>query len=405
MRKRSRPARAAMLAALAALALGSAWWWGRGDRDPDAVFRRVRAALAAKDVAAAEAAVGRLARLRPPDEFDRLLRAQVAEAAGRPDAALAELARIGDRHPLAPLARMLAGHVEKKRNRLRPAEAAYRAAAALEPKSDKPLRELVYIYNLQHRQRDLDAQLAALSERGGLEYDYLVHWAKTRNVVWNPERDVETLARCVRADPDDRRSRLALAEGLLRLNRPDEARETLDPLPEADPPARALRAAIALDRGDEAGYKRIDAGAPADDPDLAPIRGRYALKEGDPAAAARFFWVAYAADPADRSAAFGLGNALKQMGDAAAAAPYLEAVRRADLLTPLVAEAASSAGRKDPTLPARIGAACEAAGRPVEASAWFRLAIGRNPLDETAQAALARLARRVAATPGPDAGR
>ena len=49
-------------------------------------------------------------------------------------------------------------------------------------------------------------------------------------------------------------------------------------------------------------------------------------------------------------------------------------------------------------MPARLGAACEAAGRLGEARAWYRLAIARDPLDEASQRALYRLG------PRPDKG-
>jgi hypothetical protein len=48
-------------------------------------------------------------------------------------------------------------------------------------------------------------------------------------------------------------------------------------------------------------------------------------------------------------------------------------------------------GPSDCKLPARLGAACEAAGRLAEARAWFRLAIARDPLDTGSQHALFRL--------------
>jgi tetratricopeptide (TPR) repeat protein len=283
-----------------------------------------------------------------------------------------------------------------KRGRLRPAEAAFLAAAALEPNSVKPHRELVYLYNLQHRQADLDAQLHALSELGTLEYGYLVHWTKTRNVVWNPARDCEDLARFLEADPGDRRSRLALAEGLRQMNRLDEAAGVLAPLPDSDSEARVLRAMLALDRGDLEALDRLLAASPDDDPNLARVRGQLALKRGDASAAVRYFRVAHAADPSDRVALFGLGSALARSGDPAAAEPYLAAARRHDAVTPLITRASTDLGAKDPELPARLGAACEAAGRLYEARAWYKLAIARDPLDRGSQQAVFRLGREIA---------
>ena len=58
--------------------------------------------------------------------------------------------------------------------------------------------------------------------------------------------------------------------------------------------------------------------------------------------------------------------------------------------------ATTSEGENDSTLPARFGAACEAAGRFAEARAWYRLAIVRDPLDEHSQHAIFRLRREPA---------
>jgi hypothetical protein len=47
--------------------------------------------------------------------------------------------------------------------------------------------------------------------------------------------------------------------------------------------------------------------------------------------------------------------------------------------------------RKDPKLLRELGAACEAVHRLPEAKAWWKLAIGLDPLDNEAQQALFRL--------------
>jgi tetratricopeptide (TPR) repeat protein len=368
--------------------------------DPDRLFREARAALDARQPAKAAEAVEALLRLREPTPFDRLLRAQVDEALRRPDEALGELARIEAPHPLAPLARVLAGQIEVKRYRLRSAEALFLAALALEPKAVQAHRELTYLYNIQHRQDDLDRELSALSELNSLTLDQLVHWGKTRNVVWKPDRDCEELAKFVAADPSDRRSRLALADGLRRLNRWDEALAALEPLPASDPDAIAARALIALDRGDNEALDRLLADGPRDHPVLARLRGHRAILRGDFPSAVAHYRRAYDADPTDRPTLQGLANALKLSGDAKAAEPYFEAARRHDAITPLISRASSKAGAEDPELPARLGAACEAAGRPFEARAWHRLALERDPLDRSLQQAVYRLGRAIEARTG-----
>ena len=90
----------------------------------------------------------------------------------RDEPALAELAAIPDDHPLAPLARLRAGQIEIRRGRTRPAEAAFLAVLKLLPHAVQPHKELVYIYNIQHRQAELDAQFLALLELNELDFQY-----------------------------------------------------------------------------------------------------------------------------------------------------------------------------------------------------------------------------------------
>ena len=73
------------------------------------------------------------------------------------------------------------------------------------------------------------------------------------------------------------------------------------------------------------------------------------------------------------------------------ARPYLEAARRHDDLWALVARAATTEGENDPQLPRQLGMACAAIGRNLEARAWLRLAVRRDPLDTESQQALFQL--------------
>jgi len=385
----------AVAAAVALLSAAVYTAWSRRGEGPDALFRRARAELVAGHPDRAEAAVRDLARLQRPTPFDRLLRAQIASAGHRPDDAMAELADVADGHPLAPVARILAGQTEAKRFRFRAAEAQFLAAVALSPKAVQAHRELSFLYNIQQRQDDLDRELFTLSELNDLTFDYLVHWGKTHNVAWKPDRDCETLARVVAADPADRRCRLALADGLRRLSRTDDAAETLAPLPESDPDARARRVLLAFDRGDHAAIDRLLAEGPTGHALLDRLRGQVALLRGDPSGAVVHFRRAYQADPFDRTTLQGLAQSLKLSGDGASAETFSAAARRHDAITALISTASSRAGREDPQMAARLGAACEAAGRLYEARAWYRLALGRDPLDRECQTAMSRLGRAI----------
>jgi Flp pilus assembly protein TadD len=146
-----------------------------------------------------------------------------------------------------------------------------------------------------------------------------------------------------------------------------------------------------MDRGDFAAGESLLAGGPPDHPGLARLRGQLALRRRQGEAAARQFRIAIAADPTDRLALQGLGTALQMLGRADAARPHLEAARRHDALWALVARAATAEGENDPHLPHQLGMACAAIGRNLEARAWLRLAVRKDPLDAEGQKALFRL--------------
>jgi tetratricopeptide (TPR) repeat protein len=373
-----------------AVLAAAAWFWARPD--PDRLLSQAQAEVRAGRYPSAEALLARLARLREPTPFDRLVRAQVAGGLGRLGAAVAELSQIPDQHPAGALARLSEGQFEARRGRLVPAEAAFRAALALEPRCVQARRELVFIYSIQNRLPELDAQLAALAEQKELDFQHLLHWGMVHHAPWAADQDRAALERFVAADPGDRYSRLALVEALRRTGQRAQAAALLEPLPASDPAARAARAQLALDDGDHAAVEALLSEGPSDHPALALLRGQLALSHGDPHAAIGHFRVALAAWPEDRAARFGLATALNLTGDTAAAQPLFEAIRRHDALGALLLRASSKEGPNDPTLPRRLGLACIAAGRPREARAWLELAIARDPLDGEAQRALYRLA-------------
>jgi tetratricopeptide (TPR) repeat protein len=372
------------------VAAAAIWWWS--SPSPDALYERARVLALAGHYEEAESVLGRLARLRAPTPADRLVRAQVASGRGRDDAAVAELAEVPDGHPLGPLARLSQGQIEARRGRLRAAEAAFLATLALEPGSAQARRELVYIYSIQQRPADLDAQLDALSEQGALDLTHLLHWGQIRHVEWAAATDLDALRRYVAADADDRHSRLALAEALWRTGRADEAGEVLAPLPSTDPDARAARARLALARGDRPAAGALLADGPDDHPALARARGRLALARGDARAAADQFRRAAAIEPGDRGTLHSLVVALSAAGEADEAESYRKALARHDELGELLKQAKSREADLDSPLLLRLAQACDAAGRPLEARAWAKRAIARDPLDAEAQRLLHRLA-------------
>jgi tetratricopeptide (TPR) repeat protein len=382
-----------VLLPLLILSVGGGAWavhsWGTAD--PEALVRQAEADMEARRFDRAEAAVRRLGRLRAPTAEDWRLRARVATARGQLEKALEAWAQIPDSHPVAAEARLRSGQIELRRHRVRMAEAAFLRALGINPGLIQARRELVYIYGMQLRRDALRAQYEALARLMPLTFEEVFLWCLTRNNTWNAEEQIGTLERFLAADPDDRQTRLALAQTLVQLGRHDEVDAVLGALPAADPEARAVRARSALDRGDVAAAAALLGEGPADHPELARLRGRLALARRDGPAAVRHFRAALATLPDDRDVLSGLGAALRMVGDRAAAEPVLQASRNLDILGGLVQRAGSPANRNDPRLLHDLGAACEAVGRLPEARAWYQLAIARDPLDRESQHALFRL--------------
>ena len=370
--------------------------------DPDALWARAKGEFEGRRFDRAEALMDRVARLRPPTPMDRMLRAQLEMAGGKVDVALADLDAVPDDHKMARQARLQAGQLELRRNRFVGAEARFRQALAIDPKTIQARRELVYILGMSLRRAELNANFRALAELTALNYQEIFLWCLTRGVSWEPLEIIGVLGKSVEADPADRWSRLGLAEGLREAHRLDEAEATLAPLGLDDPDARAARVRLALARGEDAAAEALLAGGPADHLALALLRGRFALVRGDGPEALRQHRIADRLAPHTREPAFGLGQALQMTGDSAAAAPYLDEARKHDRLGTLIQKAATPANRADPALMRDLGAACFDVGRLPEARAWYNLAIDKDPSDAQAQEGRARVDQAArSATPPP----
>jgi tetratricopeptide (TPR) repeat protein len=359
--------------------------WTQSAPDADALWREAEEALQSGDAIAAAAKLDRLARLRSPNELDRLARAQVQLARGELEAALTSLKSIPDHHVMAAQARMLAGQTELRCNRLRPAEKYLRQAIALDPKLVQARKELIYIIGMQVRRRDLDTELRALSQIAPLEYDQVLLWSLTRGYFWDAKQHPKDLEVYVAADPDDVETRLAFIDLLLQGGSTTKAEELLQKLPADNPDARALRARLAVDRGQVDRAKALLAEGPADHPGLARLRGRLALADHDAPTAVKHFLIAQKSEPHDRDTLYGLGHSYKALNDESSAGRYLKAAGEQDRLTSLLKKAYSGSGRADPKMPMALATACDKAGLPEQAIAWCNIAISRDPLNEEAQ--------------------
>ncbi len=380
----------ALVATIATVALLIRSFTGAGV-DPEALAKQVDEAILTKNAVDARSALDRLENARKPTPADHVSRARVALLSEGNDEALAELAQVPDANPLAARARLLAGEVELRRNHPRIAEQFLRAAIKLDPSLVQAHRELIYIYGILLRRKELHDEFLALSRLVPLTSQNVYDWCLIRNVSWHAVELVPQLRTYVAADPADRWSRLALAENLRQLGRRDEADAVLAPLPATDDDALAIRVRLAIDRGDEAKADSLLAAGSADHPDLARLRGRLAMLRRDGPLAVTQFRASVRAEPDNRDGLIGLGQALTLSGDPIAAAPYLARARDLDAIGALIQRASTSAGRNDRTLARALGAACEKAGLFPEAVAWYHLAIDADPFDASAQKALFRL--------------
>jgi len=307
----------------------------------------------------------------------------------------------GDRG--APQAGLEAGQLELRRSRYVAAEKLLLEAIKLDPKSVQARRELVYIYGMQLRRPEINANFRELARISTLTYSEVFLWCLSRGVSWEVNEVIATLKKCLEADPNDSWARLGIAEGLRELRRFDEADSILAPLPDSDPRARATRVRLALDRGDDQAAETLLAAGPSDDVDLTLLRGRFALARGDGPEAVRQFRIAHEEAPSLREAVIGLGQSLQSIGDSAAAAPLLEEARKHERLGTLIVKASALKNRDDPALMRDLGEACAALGRFTEARTWYNLAITRDPFDIQAQDGIQRVKELEARaqSPGP----
>jgi tetratricopeptide (TPR) repeat protein len=376
------------------LAIGggvAGWRLRRGsEKDPMrlALLRSALVEFSAKHCDEATALLDRRAAELAPTSLDWMLRARIAEAQGHLALAIENLKHIPDSDEISSQAWLKAGQIELARNRARAAEAALRHALAANPEQLQAYRELAYLFALERRKADCDAQFRALAQRIPMGHFFAFAWCQNYCELWDPKEAIPILSRFITADPTDRVARLALANCYETDNNLGSAEETLRPLPDSDPDARALRTVLAIDRGEIEIAQKLAGDGPSDHVRLNVCRGKLALA-ADAAKAAAYYRSALRQDPEDRDALHGLGISLRKQGDPKAR-EYLDLAERHDKLRRTIQESVHTL-ETDRKLFSKLGQICESLNRLDEARIWYRLAIERDPFDTESERALNRL--------------
>ncbi len=343
----------------------------------------------AKSYDAATATLDRRLAEVEPTSLDWMLRARIAQAQGRTVEALDDLKHIPDSDSISAKGWLLTGQLELARRHSKAAEAAYQRSLALDPQQIQPHRELAYLFALQRRKADCDAQFRALAQLTNLDYALAFAWCQNYCGLWDPYEAGKLLRGFIAEDPDDRWSRLALATSCRLTNQREEVEKVLASLPDADADARAIRIELAIEQGERATAEELAKVGLEDNSRLNLMRGELAIRGTNPRQAVEYFRAVLRSDPEDRDANHGLGLVLRRLGDPQAV-NYLEHAARQDRLKRTIQESVTTINT-DRKLFFKLGELCESLNRIEEARAWFQLAIGRDPLDAEAHQALTRL--------------
>src|SRR5262249_6548276 len=152
----------------------------------------------------AETLLTRLAQRGAPAAEDLALRAELELGRGRVDQAVYLMTAVPESDPLAARARLLAGPIEKGRDRTRRMEALFLDSPRLPPRLARARGELVFLYAMQPPPAELKAQFRALAELEPLNYDDVFLWMNSFEDLWVNDVIRSYLERYLAADPEDR---------------------------------------------------------------------------------------------------------------------------------------------------------------------------------------------------------
>lgn len=383
MRREFRWIPALLVPALAGLGwVGGSWWRGRPERHLAAAERRLLGGEpgAAWDWLDLPAAT--------PATRDRalLLRARVALERGRPALAVAPLEQVDPRGPRAAEAAFWRGRTLYAAGQPLRAIAWYRRALAARPDDVETLRWLAAAaYDLG----DLKTAMDALEAVTRLLPGDAPAW-RTLGLIY---RDVDDYAYAVpcyeaslRADPDQPRVRLELAETLVALGRYGEAGRHIEVCRGGVPEDRwlDLHAQCLRGQGEGGAVRELLERGLAAHPHHAGLLFQQALvdlADGQWARAVARLDRALAADPYNAPCYYQRGLALRRLGRDAEGQRDLDTAaelnRTSDEMTALSEEA--SLEPEDPDLRSQLARLCIRLGKPELAVSWYRAALACDP--------------------------
>jgi tetratricopeptide (TPR) repeat protein len=378
----------------AAVIGGGLLWWRLRRMEAAATYDGAVAALAARRWDEAEQLGRRLTRTPRFAAQGWLIAGEAAARQGAGDRALACYQAVPqDGSSLARTALLACGELYLKAlPALAEADRVYRQVLAAEPHNLVANERLAYVLGLQGRAGDAAVHRLALLRQGKVLPLQLVLLALGDTADENPE----TPAVFHKAHPDDVLAQLAVARIDTQSQRLAAAQARLTQVVAERPDlvrAQAVLGRILLFNQGPAACAAWDAGLPAGadaSPDIWVVRGDMASQTDQPRVAVRCYGEAIRRDPNHLGALYRLARALRSVGQAPAADPFLERARRVEQL----ANAARTYQiARIPTALEQAAATAQQLGLAWESWAWYEVLASVRPLrDEERQQQQAALA-------------
>ena len=374
---------------LAILAATVGWRVWQYATSPERLLEPARQALEAKEYATVEELCERVLSARPQSAEALLLAGEAAAKQDRLRDALAYYDRI-DAGAEAVRARNAAGDIWLTLGHASKAEAKYREALSIDPKSAFAHERLALLLSAENRRFESLPHIYELLKQGRASYNLLLFAGDSLKPVDMPQE----LARFRAAAPDDPAPLIGMARiELRRKNYTAAARLARQVLAAATYiEAHAVLGRALLQEGSDDELDEWAAALPADadaHPDVWLVRAGWAKRRGQTESAARCLWEALRRDPNHQAATLQLSQALEALGESEMA----EGVAARAAALSAFSETVSTLfdHRDNPKLLFLAAAQAEILGRLWEAWTWNRTALSTLGDVRWAREALARI--------------